>query len=108
MTDTNTTQEEEKVINVPLVTDVGDIDKWFESFVQFLRVMRIERSQLYGAVITLLLSKDLTDGDEFVVGTLSDMKFVKENYHASFSLDDGGKDMILTLHNHNQEKKEAC
>lgn len=83
---------EKEVIKVPVATDVGDIDPWFNSLINFLHVARIERGQLYAAVIALLLK---SRKDSAIVGTLDDMLEIKKKYVASFTTD--GDNLVVSL-----------
>jgi hypothetical protein len=75
-----------------MVMDIGNIDKWYESFGNFLQWAKLERGQLYGALIYLMETYNLQDIEihHDLMVNAKDKKWIQ------FFVSEDGE--VLTLH----------
>lgn len=85
--------------------DIGDIDLYFDHYINFLKIIRAERGQLYAIIITLMQDLGKGDGDSITIGNRTNLDYIGENYHASCHANEKG-DLVVTLHYHGEKKDE--
>lgn len=81
--------------------NIGDIDDMFIRVRNFLTVARIERSQLYGAIIKLLLDSGVSISDPIVIGNVNDLNYFGKLYHVDFTVNEDKELMVSLMKNDN-------
>lgn len=84
-------------ISIPVVQDVGDIAEGFDNVGRFMAIAKAERSQLYGAVIALMVESGIHSID---LGSPKELRDLCHNHHAAFIVGDNANTLRVVLNSH--------